>query len=218
MSSAKLGPVFAAVVALLAAGVIGWALRGSGSPSARVTSIASPVALGPSRTIDGIPVGFAHSEPGAVAAATSYVRTVSAALGGGYGARALAVLTVPPLSLKARSDAQQLQQGEAIVRGRSGVRLTGLWPLGYRVNSYSPTSAEVSVWSHGVSILGRPERLLSGYVTDTMSLRWAAGDWKVAAHSYRLSTAPPASGGTDARAPRAFAAGASGFRGFVDVP
>src|SRR6202022_2011069 len=98
-----------------------------------VTTVSSASAAGPTGAVGGIPVEFAHTEQGAVAASASYVRTIAAAVSGGYGARALEVLAVPPLSELAASNARGLAAAGRLLSGSSGVAFVRVWPLGYRV-------------------------------------------------------------------------------------
>jgi hypothetical protein len=132
-------------------------------------------------------VGWSQSEEGAIGAAAGYARVLSALwfLGDRHRRRqALAAMAIPEAlpGLQAAQD----QVATGIARGpfgaglaRPGVRSvlrTSL--LGYRVDRYASTDAEVALWA--VVIYGNdgglaPQAL---WATSTLRLRWA-GDWKL---------------------------------------
>jgi len=183
-------------LALVVVGVaIGWATDGGGSRGG-ADSDASPGA-GPTRTVDGIPVGYERSREGAVAAALTYGRVVGepafvtdrrrrgrilariatdefARRYERAGAGALAQLASTPLY-------RGLSQGERAI-------WTGA-PLGYRVERYSEDEAVVFTW--GVAVLGstaaNPQAVFS---SSEGLLRWDGGDWKLAGGTDRVGPIP----------------------------
>ncbi len=126
------------------------------------TSAASPGTLakaGPSRLVDGIGVGYAHSRPGAVAAATVY------------------------------ASALQRSMDEAVPLVRKGLRLPAdgpvasrvilrTTPFGWAVDRYDDKTAQVSVWTTGIvgSVTGIAVQQV--WATTTIDLKWVGGDWK----------------------------------------
>ncbi|MDQ6811058.1 MAG: hypothetical protein M3Z95_04055, partial [Actinomycetota bacterium] len=137
----------------------------------------------------GIPSGFAESEPGAVAAAASYLRRTEAAVLDGSGALSVVIraLTVEPL----RSQALAAQPASRLF---SRARAAGPWfargyRLGYRLDSYSPSAAQVAVWTFGLAAGVIPT--LTDWSTTTLQLRFTAGDWKVSQASTAPGPIPP---------------------------
>jgi hypothetical protein len=184
-------------------------------------AVASPPARpGPWRAVSGIPVGFARSEAGAVAAASNYLIVLSRALAPGAPwswTRAIRALTIAPLSARAlRASATS----EAIARRfqRSGASVyLGSWLLGYRAQSYSPARARVEVWNVGVT--DSPLGVVGpDYSTTTCTLRWVGGDWKVSDARVSAGPTPPPSPQASATHAAAFAAAARQFTPYTDVP
>lgn len=141
----------------------------------------------PARWVAGVPVGWSQSEEGAIGAAAGYASVLSRVwflADGDRRHRALTAMAAP----EALVGLQTAQDGVAagVARGpfgaslnRRGVRSmlrTSL--LGYRVDQYTPTEAQIALWA--VVLYGNdgglaPQAL---YATSTLRLRWA-GDWKL---------------------------------------
>jgi hypothetical protein len=141
----------------------------------------------PRRWQAGVPLGWAHTRRGAIGAAAGYASVLSAVwflADGDRRHRALAVMAAP----EALVGLQTAQDGVAagVARGpfgaslnRRGVRSmlrTSL--LGYRVDQYTPTEAQLALWA--VVLYGNdgglaPQAL---YATSTLRLGWV-GDWKL---------------------------------------
>jgi hypothetical protein len=145
------------------------------------------IAGAPARWVAGVPVGWPRTKEGAVGAAAGYARVLSALwfLGDTHRRRqALAAMAIS--EALPRLQAAQDQVATGIARGpfgadlaRRGVRSVLRTSLvGYRVDHYTPTDAEVALWA--VVIYGNdggltPQAL---WATSTLRLRWA-GDWKL---------------------------------------
>lgn len=52
-------------------------------------------------------------------------------------------------------------------------------PLGYRVESYAPATASVSVWTEQIVAVEGRVAPTSSYVTETLHLVWTGGAWKL---------------------------------------
>lgn len=141
---------------------------------------------GPTRTQAGVPVGYARTRAGAVAAATAYVKVLSSPLILDERRRrdALEVLADP------RTRQQQLDALEtsapAIAQslrlppdgtGGTPVLLQTI-PVRVRVEAFTADTATVSVWQTSLGGTTNGVPVLQRWGTTTVELRWADGDWK----------------------------------------
>jgi hypothetical protein len=184
------------------------------------TERTTTVGPGPWRVLGGVPLGFARSERGAVAAAGNYLTMLSRALTPGAAfswERAVRALTVAPLTARALSgSAASATMARRLARSGSSFYL-GSWLVGYRVLAYSRSRARVALWSVGVlaSAVGvvPPE-----FSTTTCELRWVDGDWKVSGARVSEGPTPPSTAASDASPAVAFALAARRFSSYSDVP
>jgi hypothetical protein len=163
---------------------------GTAAASAAGAGAAASRAVGPSRYLEGVGVGYARSQEGAVAAAANFTRVLSSDLILDTRRRqaAIAVLAAP----EARGRLQR-SFDQAVASLRQGLGVTGeaakdtqvllrATPVGWRVEAYSADSAKVAIWvtSVGGSIGGAqgPVPIREAWGTTTVTLRWADGDWK----------------------------------------
>jgi hypothetical protein len=192
----------AAVVAVaLVAMVAGAALRGAGeqpSTAAPDAGTASPQAnaspgrgdssraeegAGPRALVDGVGMGFARDEAGAVAAAVSYATAAQnwLYLSEDQVTESAGAVTVPEVRDRLVGelvDQVRLLRDELVEASRT------VWfvmaPLATRVDTYSPERAVVRVWlvrvlsADGVAV---PQ---SGWQTLRFELVWHEGDWRIA--------------------------------------
>ena len=193
----------AAVVAAVAlvAMVAGAALRGAGEnpptapPNAEAASGQATASsdegdggraeegAGPRAPADGVGMGFARDQAGAVAAAVSYATAAQNWL---YlsdeqvadSARAVTVPEVRDLLVGELVDQVRLLRDELVEA--SGTVWFVMAPLATRVDTYSPERAVVRVWlvrvlsADGVAV---PQ---SGWQTLRFELVWHEGDWRIA--------------------------------------
>jgi hypothetical protein len=159
------------------------------APAAPGTAAATSRAVGPRRYLEGVGVGYAHSQEGAVAAAANFTRVLSSDLILDEARRraAIDVLAAP----EARSRLQKTFD-QAVVPLRQGLGATGAagqdaqvllraTPVGWRVESYDAGKARVAIWvtSVGGSMGGATAApIREAWGTTTVDLRWAGGDWK----------------------------------------
>ena len=142
--------------------------------------------VGPRRVLDGVPVGYEHSEQGAVASATNYTTVLGGPLVLDPVARRVAidVLAAPSArSSMQRSYAQAaplIAKGLGVTEGSADAAQVVLRviPVGWRVVQYDGSTATVAIWATGVggAINGTPVR--EGWGVTTIKLTWADGDWK----------------------------------------
>jgi hypothetical protein len=161
-----------------------------GTAAASGAGAASSRAVGPRRYLEGVGVGYARSQEGAVAAAANYTRVLSSDLILDTTRRraAIDVLAAP----EARGRLQKTFD-QAVASLRQGLGATGAaaqgtevllraTPVGWRVEDYGAGSAKVAIWvtSVGGSVGGAqgPVPIREAWGTTTVTLRWAGGDWK----------------------------------------
>jgi hypothetical protein len=166
------------------------AATGDGTAAASGASAATSRAVGPRHWLEGVGVGYARSQEGAVAAAANFTRVLSSDLILDTTRRraAIDVLAAP----EARGRLQRTFD-QAVASLRQGLGATGAaakdtqvllraTPVGWRVEDYDADSAKVAIWvtSVGGSIGGAngPVPIREGWGTTTVTLRWAGGDWK----------------------------------------
>jgi hypothetical protein len=178
----------ALVIALAAAAVIGrvTAPRGDSPPGSRPAPAAEPPTSRAMRSAAGVPVGYARTREGAVAAMAAYGR----------------VLADPRVQLddRRRSEvavavgtaryAHGLRDAEAVFAARRagpvgqalrpGARAVFLAvPIAYRMLSYDDAKAVIKSW--GVAITASDTGLSpqASWGTTTTTAVWERGDWKV---------------------------------------
>ena len=74
-------------------------------------------------------------------------------------------------------------------------------PVGYRVESYSPTRAQIAVWYVGIVGSGATVAPQQSWRTQIVSLVWDDGAWKVTGFRSSPGPTPPLSANTQAAAP-----------------
>jgi hypothetical protein len=157
---------------------------GTGTGAAQPQVPAIPGA-GPTRTVDGVPVGYTRSKAGAVAAATNYTAVLSSPVVFDEGRRKRAVAALADPAIAADLQASTAKTSALLAgalrlpagSGGSGALLRAI-PVAYRVDRYDENAATVSIWqtSLGGSTTGAP--IQQSWGITTVDLRWVAGDWK----------------------------------------
>jgi hypothetical protein len=130
---------------------------------------------GPNRVEQGVPVGYAHSQEGAVAAAATFTSVFGdkRLLDPDTAREALAVFMAPTL---AEAQLAGFPDGGDLVDDPGYAQR--IQPLGYRVDAFTGDRAQVSVWLVVVGE-GVAERTQVRWSTDTLTLEWSNGDWTV---------------------------------------
>jgi hypothetical protein len=142
--------------------------------------------VGPRTVVNGIPVGWAHNEKGAVAAAANYAVVLSSSLILDSAKRRVAIDTIAAPEAKARLQRTFEQAVASLTRGlrlpagtdADDKVLLRAVPVGHRVEQFDDKTARIAIWmtSMGGSLAGVPVQ--EGWGTTTITLRWAGGDWK----------------------------------------
>ncbi len=192
--AAKLSGIAAGGVAVVTlAGVI--VSFATGSPSTPAPSAPSPAHAAPqvnverARAVDGVPVGYPHTQDGAKAAAANYTvvsgstafltnserrhRAVAA-----MSARDAADATGKKADLAAAESVASLRGDNPEVSADQAISRTGV--LSARVLGYDDQGAMIRLWTTTVrgSAAGHATPV-AGYRSVTVTLVWEANDWKL---------------------------------------
>ena len=146
--------------------------------------------VGPRKVVAGVPVGYQHSQQGAVAAAANYATVLSSELILDRSKRRAAIEALAAPDTLARQQrawdqaAALLTKGLGIGEGgpQDGTVLLRAVPVGWRLEEYSGDRATVAIWVTSVlGALGGPPDgvpVREAWGTTTVELRWVDGDWK----------------------------------------
>jgi hypothetical protein len=146
--------------------------------------------VGPRKVVSGVPVGYQHSEQGAVAAAANYARVLSSTLVLDRSKRhaAIEALAAPEALARQQRAWDQavalLTNGLGVADGGTtdGTVLLRAVPVGWRLKEYTGDRATVAIWVTSVlGALGGPPNgvpVREAWGTTTVELRWVEGDWK----------------------------------------
>lgn len=199
--SRSLITVVGVVVLLIAA--IAFANQGGGGadkeePGAAKGPAAQPTAPTGVRPVKGnaggIPTGYARDEQGAQSAAANYAVALGSDGMFDKGRRDAIVNTVyaPDVAAARRGDLDGVYSSEGFLTGiglkRDGTAPAGMTfisrfsPVGAKVESFTPSTASVSVWYSalfGLAGEGSQNPVTESWYTNTFALKWVNGDWKV---------------------------------------
>jgi hypothetical protein len=146
------------------------------------------------RTVNGVPVGWDHSEAGAVGAATNYTAALaSSELMFDAAKRAAAVGTVAAPQARKRLARDLEEQAKLIAASFFGMKdadaalarvvaskvVFQTIPVRYRLDAYDGAHARVSIWQTGVG--GYQDSSLppqEAWGMTTVQLQWIDKDWK----------------------------------------
>jgi hypothetical protein len=163
---------------------------GDGTAAASGSGAAASRAVGPRLYLDGVGVGYARSQEGAVAAAANFTRVLASdlILDDARRRAAIDVLAAPEARGRLQKTFDQavvpLRQGLGVTSpvGKDAQVLLRATPVGWRVESYGAGKARVAIWvtSVGGSVGGATQTapIREAWGTTTVDLRWAGGDWK----------------------------------------
>jgi hypothetical protein len=176
-----------AAVALLAVGFgVGRASAPSaGAGGARVVNVQS--GPGPTHVVNGVPVGYAHTEAGAVAAATNYLMVIGGPLDtqpDKYRA-AIRTLSAPEARQKQLSDAEKTLTGIQDATGLATYRSQGravaerAVPLAYHVDSDNGDTVHVSIWAESFTAVDGVLPMRETWTTSRVTVEWTGGDWRL---------------------------------------
>ncbi len=148
---------------------------------------------------DGIPMGFARTRVGAVAAAASYVATGQALLDLPPTQLPRAIRRFASTETAERQIAVLTDQLDAVrdvlSAGKGRTRYLQA-ALATRLESFNEDRASVAVWSIGVLWRSGAADPQAGWTTSVFDLVWEDDTWKVWAETITSGPAPAPNGGT----------------------
>jgi hypothetical protein len=189
------GATLLAVVLLLAGGI---AIGRAGSPAEPQVQ-AGP---GPARLVDGVPVGYARSEEGAVAAAVNLNVLLDGEMLAASAPRRIEILDLVAARASRDTLLQQYAQTVAAAPDEGAVAGgTRRVPAGYRVRTHSPREAVVDVWGTWAVTTADGLDPNAAWGTSRIRLLWEQDDWRVASvervDGPSTGRPPDATAGTD---------------------
>lgn len=181
--------------------------------------------VGPTRSLDGVPVGYPRTRHGAVAAATNFVAVLSSPAmldtahresavrrmaTAGFAPRLLEQTAAANRQLAAGPLGTGLRQGDATVF--QGAQ------LGYRVVDFSNGRATVSIWTAAIIANTGAVAPQVGWQTNTFELAWQDGDWRLDGYRGRPGPTPGTPQGTELTEGPEFVERIRQLRGYRNVP
>jgi hypothetical protein len=178
------------------------------TPQAQAGEAAAAGGVGPRQVVHEVPVGYQHSEAGAVAAAANYAKVLSSELILDKASRRKAIDTLAAPEARARQQrafdraVASLAKGLGVKDGGAadGTVLLRAVPVGWRLEAYTDDRATVAIWVTSVAgSLGGPPGgvpVQEGWGTTTVELRWVGGDWKQLESTTKEGPAPVADAAT----------------------
>jgi hypothetical protein len=194
-----------------------------GQPAARP----GRVGPGPTRVVAGVPVGYARSRQGAVAAATNYTVVIGSPTLLDPDARqaalkAMAGPSADPASLNKLSEASDqvvkalgLPPDGLSEEARSEVAFRTI-PVAWKLEQYDNSAAAVAIWTTGfIGTAKLPAQETWGVFR--VQLRWVDGDWRYADSASEAGPIP-APDQRPPTPPASFVPAANEFQGYTYAP
>jgi hypothetical protein len=171
----------------LAVGVRGGGDDQGGEPHDPGTTAARP-GPGPTRVISGVPLGYARTEAGALAAAAEFLKVSGGSLVTNETryAQALETMAAPEWEVRAARTAGNASDFFSERYGADGVMTTAV--VAYDIVEVTPQTAAIELWSVTIASGDRRPAGEQLWGVTSMQLRWVEDDWRVS--SEETSDAP----------------------------
>jgi hypothetical protein len=207
-----IGSVIAVLIALVVGVLIG-----------RLTAPNSPEnPEGPRANKAGVPVGYAHSPQGAIAAASNYLTFLGnpSSIDPRRLDAGLSQIAAPgseqhmgQIRAVFSNGQQQLVQAGA---NRAGPLISQNKQLGYRLTRYGEDKATIAIWD--LDLGGNASNLApsAAFSTTTLDLQWANGDWKLVDYNDAAGPAPQVQQAPSP--PPQFVSNVQQYKGFRNAP
>jgi hypothetical protein len=196
------GRLIAALAAVVVAIVLGFAVGratapdGGGEPPPSAPTVGGH-GVGPSRSLAGVPVGYARSREGAAAALLNYSVVLSRLLledpaRRGAALRAMGTTRfakdMAPRLQRARAAAERGPLAPALAGRATAVYRGG--PLGYGITTFTAERAVIETWAYGLAATSDGLAPRMTFQSATSTLVWQHGDWKLDATESRPGPTP----------------------------
>ena len=196
----RLGLIALAALIVFGAG-LAVGLRGDGNQrrgeATAPSTTASRSAPGPTRVVDGVGLGYAHSEAGALAAATEFLEVSggSAVTNQDAYSAALETLAAPEWTARARDTGANATSFALDRYGDDAAVVTT--PVAHRTAAYSPEAASVELWAVMTAAGPKLKDAEQNWITARFQLRWVDGDWRLSSEDTTSGPTPVLLGDSD---------------------
>jgi hypothetical protein len=145
---------------------------------------------GPTRIVDGVGVGYARSESGALAAATEFLEVSggSAVTDQDAYRAALEILAAPEWTARAMETGANATSFVLERYGENARVVTT--PVAHRVVSFSPEAASVELWAVMTAAGPKLKDAEQNWITARLQLRWVDGDWRLSSEDTTSGPTP----------------------------
>ncbi|MBA2312964.1 MAG: hypothetical protein H0V97_09230 [Actinobacteria bacterium] len=190
-SRVRVAMLVGALVIGVAIGILFGFILDDGGNDTSPQAVARPDGgVGPTDETNGVPVGYARTEEGAIAAATNF-----SLLSGRNGLLDLEALTTAMRTLAAPSweeeAANQARDGyEYIVDAYGEDADISASALRYNLMDFDPDSAVVRLWTVSVASGSQRPSVEEVWAIVTVDLVWVDGDWRVQGTESAVGPAP----------------------------
>ncbi len=134
---------------------------------------------GPTSEINGVPVGYARTEEGAVLAATNFGLVSTSDLIRDRQAYVRAITTFAAESWRQQAERQALNGHEYALEQYGGDIEMSSAVLRFDVLDFSPDEAKVRLWTVSVATGSKKRAAEAVWGSSTLDLAWVDGDWRV---------------------------------------
>jgi hypothetical protein len=219
----RLGSLIPIVVITMAL-LFGLILGRLTAPSQTVIVRHVPLAPGSTRVESGVPIGYQHSQQGAIDAATNYLIAFNGPMVLRPDDMRAAVDTVTTPEYRAELETQTGKALQALesyygisAKAQAGVTpVVKLIPIAFHADSYSGDEAGVSIWA--VWLIAQKGILVpqQNWTTSHFALKWQ-GDWKVSASGTHPGPIPQPPQGAVPESSNPLPAAVSDFQEYTHV-
>jgi hypothetical protein len=199
-SARRVGLIALATLIVFGAGLaVGLGSDGNrqGGESATPSTTASRSDPGPTRVVDGVGLGYARSEAGALAAATEFLEVSggSAVTNQVAYRAALETIAAPEWTARARETGANATSFALERYGENATVVTT--PVVDRVAAYSPDVASVELWAVMTAAGPKLKDAEQNWITARLQLRWVEGDWRLSSEDTASGPTPVLLGDSD---------------------
>ncbi|MGH7316297.1 MAG: hypothetical protein ACREJS_08565 [Candidatus Rokuibacteriota bacterium] len=145
---------------------------------------------GPTRVVEGVGLGYARSESGALAAATEFVGVSGGSTVTDRAAYRAALETMAAPEWRARTRETGANATDfALDRYGAGATVVTT-PVAHRIASFSPEAASVELWAVMTAAGPKLEDAEQNWITARLQLRWVEDDWRLSSEDTTSGPTP----------------------------